>query len=206
MIKIYQDGSSFLKENKDYLDLNKYLAVFFYLDGEVLKEASKKNYAIKAYDDKEKILAIKLEAYSLLLYGSGGKVRELLTFLKENEYEFSSILSSTTLGEPLKEFGYTLKIGMDFMEAKEVTEASSKEVIECKEEDISCLYNLVQEFFIEVGLDDKVSIDSIRKSYSSFRCIKENGQIISIAKIARSTDKDLKISCVYPFPLYSFKV
>ena len=49
MIKEYNNGDTFIKENDNYLSENKYLTQFFYLDAKLLKEINKKrgNRALK---------------------------------------------------------------------------------------------------------------------------------------------------------------
>lgn len=57
MIKNYSNGETFIKDNKEYLDENKYMSSFFYLDAPLLKEPNKKNYALKVCDGNKKLLA-----------------------------------------------------------------------------------------------------------------------------------------------------
>ncbi|MCR5422833.1 MAG: hypothetical protein K6E74_04270, partial [Bacilli bacterium] len=63
MIKRYDDGKAFIKDNSFFLDENKYLSVFFYLGAELLIKPDKNNYAIKLEEDNKKLLALKVEPY-----------------------------------------------------------------------------------------------------------------------------------------------
>ena len=61
MITNYPNGEALIKDNKEFLDENKYMSTFFYLDAPFLKEPDKKNYALKVSSDNKKLLAIKVE-------------------------------------------------------------------------------------------------------------------------------------------------
>ena len=101
MIKDYLNGKSFIEDNSAFLDLNKYMSSFFYIDSKLLNETNKTNYAIKVNIDDKTLLAIKVEPYNLLLYGDKECLEELLLFIKENDYEIDGIMCSIDIGDYL---------------------------------------------------------------------------------------------------------
>lgn len=199
MIKVYNNGIEFLKDNSLFLDENRYMSTFFYLDSEVYHECTNKNYAIKLEDNDKRILAMKIEPYNLMLYGSSKILKELLTYLDSNNFEYDTILAPTEIGEELINIDnrYYLDLGMDFMEANQYTHDSFDEVIKATIDDLDEIYNLSVALFKACGLDDKVNIDHLRNKIDNFRIIKIDGKIVSMASFSNDTDKSLRISHVY---------
>ena len=202
MIKIYNNGKEFLDENRAYLDENKYMSTFFYKDSEILDELSKKNYAIKAFSNGNELLGIKIEPYNLILYGKKECLDELLLFLNDNQYECDGIMCPEEIGDELIKRNYTELIGMDFMEAKTKTISSSSDVLIPTYEEMGLMYDDANNFFIECGLPDRVKKEVFMSQYKNFRVIKDNGIIVSFAKMVDSTDLDVRISFVYTKPSY----
>ena len=198
MIKVYDDGASFVEENESFLDLNKYLAIFFYLDAKILNNVDKNNYAIKAEDNDKKILGIRVEPYNLCLYGDFECANLLMNYLKDNNYYTDGILCPTTIGDKL--IGYDKIIGMDFMEAKEKTMENSQRVLKACKNDVDVIFELSKEFFIECGLPDVPDKEKILYDISNFRIIRENGKIVAMASYTKDTKKSFRITHVYTRP------
>ena len=209
MIKVYNNGQEFLKENKSYLDTNKYIAVFFYLDAEVFYEASNKNFAIKVEENKKKLLAIKLEPYNICLFGDKECLKDLLIFLKDNNYDSKGFLCPCDLGELLLEISndliskrYEKVIGMDFMEATSYTNPSSEEVEVATSLDVDIIYKYAVSFIKECGLPDKPNKDKILNNINNYRVIRRDGIVASMAYFSKSTYDSYRISYVYSEPRY----
>ena len=206
MIKEYQNGSDFILENSSFLDQNKYMSVFFYLDAKVLNKISSTNYAIKVENAKNKLLAIKVEPYNLLIYGDKECLGELLKYLKDHGYECSGIMCDTSIGDKLiKELGYVQSIGMDFMETRKYTTPSSKEVIKATIDDVDEIFACYQCFLKDCGLKDKANRDNIIKKIDNFRIVKVNNMIASMAAYTKATDDSCRITHVYTRPEYRCK-
>lgn len=204
MIKVYTGGKEFVGENSAFLDENKYMSSFFYIDARVLTEPSEKNYALKAFDGGKTLLAIKVEPYNLLLYGDKECADELLLYLKDNGFIFDGIMCPTETGEyvmsiseKLIERKYVLTIGMDFMEATEYTEATAKEVIPAVDSDVDEIFDNSVRFFIDCNLPDKPDKAKLTGKLPNFRVIKENGKIVSMAMFSEDTDTSARISYVF---------
>ena len=208
MVKEYINGNDFIQENGSFLDLNRYMAIFFYLDAKVLNEVNKKNYAIKVENNNKKLLAIKVEPYNLCLYGDFECLKELLDYLYNNEFELKGVLCSTTIGDNLVEITkgtnkeYIQLIGMDFMEAKEFTEETSEIVLKASKNDTDELCDLSNAFFKECGLPDVADKEKINESASYFRVVRDNKKIVSMAAFTKDTKTSYRITHVYTIPEY----
>lgn len=203
MIKRYNDGKSFIKDNSFFLDENKYLSVFFYLDAELLIKPDKNNYAIKVEEDNKKLLALKVEPYNLLLFGDKECLKELLDYLEKNELNYDGIMCACDIGDCLLEDNkYDLFLGMDFMEAHEYTEGTSKDVISASIDDLDEIFDCVNNFIKDCHLTDIPNKDKIKDNINNYRIIKENNKIISMASYSNDTDKSYRITNVYTKPEY----
>lgn len=209
MIKNYPNGEAFIKDNKQYLDENKYMSSFFYLDAPLLKEPNKKNYALKVCDGNKKLLAIKVEPYYVLLYGNKDLLEELLIYLKDNELDINGFYVPMDIGEEVlkiservlgKEF-YQL-IGMDFMECKEKTEPSSNEVEFPTEKDAPELLVCYINFVKDCGLNDETTMGHILNRLPNLRVLRRDGKIASFCGKSPDSENSLRISAVYTRPEY----
>lgn len=206
MIKEYSNGESFVKDNSSFLDLNKYMSAFIYLDAKLLGDVDKKNYCLKSSINDKQLLGLKLEPYKLLLYGDIECLSELLDYLESNDYECDGIQCSMDLGiELVNKRGYKETLGMDFMEAKEKTIESSALVSKLSLDDVKEIYDLSLSFMSDCGLSDKVKEENIIKRLSNYRVIKKDGRIISMAGLSIDTKESMRITYVYTRPEYRGK-
>ena len=203
MIVSYQTGAEFLQENQAYLQTNPYLSTFFTLDAPLLKEAGKINYALCCEQGDKRLLALKVEPYNLLLFGEEAFVPELLRFLFDGGYEIKNYLCASELGyalmRELEPYGrrYEEALAMDFMEARSVTEPSAPEVETAHEDDLDEIFDCAQRFVADCGLLDKPEKEPFRNVLGSFRVIRADGKIVSMARIAPATKDDLRLVLVY---------
>ena len=209
MIVEYSNGEAFIKENSSFLNENRYLSAFFYIDAPLLTKCDKKNYVFKVSSNNKTLLALKVEPYNLLLYGEKECLEELLLFLKNNNFEVDGVNCSTIIGDALlavseKILGktYKLLIGMDFMEAKEISEESSEDVIVPTTDDVKEIYQCMINFFNDCGLPDKPNMEKIRDTISSFRIIRMDNKIVSLSKKSPDTDVSIRVVTVYTRPEY----
>ena len=212
MIKVYSCGNDFIADNSNFLNLNKYMSSFFYLDAKLLINTNKDNYAIRCENDDNTLLAIKVEPYNLLFYGDKECLSELLSYLMNNDYNYLGIMCSTQIGEVLiKEApsivdrNYYLSIGMDFMEAKEKTDESSAKVEVATINDANNIYDLSVEFFKDCCLPDRPNLEKIKENINHYRILKMNNEIVCMAAYSYDTDNSYKITYVYTTPKYRGK-
>ena len=209
MITIYSNGDDFIKENASYLDENKYMAVFFYLDAPLIKEPNKINYILKASDGEKKLLAVKLQPFNLILYGDKDCLKELLKFINDNGYELDGVICSEEIGQELIAISkqvlnkeYYKQIGMDFMKTTQYTEESSREVEISTLEDIEELFECEGNFYQDCGLTDIPNKDNLIKKLPSLRIIRRDGRIAAMCGSSPDTDQSTRISFVYTRPEY----
>ncbi|MBO4667537.1 MAG: GNAT family N-acetyltransferase [Bacilli bacterium] len=201
MIKAYQSGELFIEENKTLLEQNKYLATFFYFDAPLIKEVDINNYMIKVEQTGSILLALRLDPYNLLLLGDASCLDELLSYLKKGKFKDTEILCPTEMGDILvKKYNYQIDKGLDFMETREITSPSSVEVEIPSLEDVDELYTLMLNFLIDCEITDNIDKAKVIKLIDSFRVIKKNGQIISMARFGYGTEDSDRISYVYTRP------
>ena len=203
MIVSYQTGMEFLQDNQAYLQTNPYLSTFFTLDAPLLKQADKINYALRCEQGDKRLLALKIEPYNLLLFGEEACVPELLRFLFDGGYEIKNYLCASELGyvlmQKMQSYGrcYEEALAMDFMEARSITEPSAPEVETAREDDLDEIFDCAQRFVSDCGLLDKPEKEPFRKMLDSFRIIRADGKIVSMARIAPATQDDLRLVLVY---------
>lgn len=178
-------------------------------DAPLLLKADKVNYAIKAENCGNTLLALKVEPYNLLLFGSELVADELLEFLIMNNYEIKSLLGSEVICDKVVDvlkskynIEYFEALAMDFMEAKERTEPSSDEVTVPFDNDLNEIVDCIEHFIKDCGLADNVNVKSIRDTIGNFRIIREDDKIISMARMIKSTDNNVQIAAVYTRPEY----
>lgn len=204
MITTYRTGAEFWVENCGFLNTNPYLSVFFKLDCPLLTAADKTNYALQCTAGGKQLLALKVEPFNLLLFGEADCIPELISFILDNGYELKHYLCSAELGgavmQHLREaYGirYEEGLAMDFMEATEVTEPSSPEVTAATEQDLDEIFACLKRFIADCGLLDQPDREHTRETIGAFRVIRENGRIVSMAKLSPSTGADVKLAAVY---------
>ena len=212
MIHVYPNGTALVEENRAMLATNPYQSMFFSLDAPQIRESTKRDYAILAEAEGERLLAMKLSPYSLLLFGNGAPAEELFSYLLSNGYEIGSLLG----GEPLcdqvvgmlqSRFGirYQEALAMDFMEAREVTAPSCQEVEIPTQADLEELVECKTCFVKDCGLNDPVSPERTRQRLGEYRILRRDGKIVSMAEISAATPDAMKIAAVYTRPAYRGK-
>ena len=188
---------------------NPYLSALLCRDAELLKTPDARNYAARTDAAGKTLLAIRVAPYSLLLYGDEDCLFELLCFLAEKQVDFDNILCPTVIGERLvavaptavqKHFSRT--IGMDFMEATEVTEPSTAGIVPATPDDLDELFACALAFVEDCGLTDVIHREEFAKLLPTFRLFKEDGKIISMARFAPNDEHSDRISYVYTRPAF----
>jgi len=202
-IKIYNTGNEFIEKNKEFLNKNKYMASFYFLDGPLINEVNNKEYCLKIYNRRKKLLIMKKEPYNALLYGDKQLIKPLFKYLLKEGYEIKDVLCSTAIGEKIikvlkRKVTYCPAIEMDFMECKKKSDKVFSEVEHAKESDIDEIYEHLKKFLIDCGLNEQVAPkDRILKTIDDFRIIRVNNEIVSMAKLVKDLENSYKIADVY---------
>ena len=197
MIKEYFDGESFINDNKEYLNINKYISLFFFLDAPLITEINSKNYVIKVKANGKTLLALKAEKYNTLLYGEKELLGEFLEYVKNKQYDINGIMCSIDIGRLLNKSEYIKSIGMDFMEAIDYTEESSNLVSIPNHKDVDEIYNMTISFLKDCGLDDNISKEKIAMAIDNYRIIRINETIVSMAMYSKNDEDSDRITYVF---------
>ena len=209
MITEYANGNALIEENRDFLNTNPDLAVFFFLDAPHLTEADRVNYAIRVTEGEDILLALKVEPYPFLLFGSDVLTGALAAHLMDNGYEIKAILGGETacdrFTEVLRErYGrpYTEALAMDFMRAYKKTEPSSQAVEIPTVADLDELVECQENFINDCGTTGTVSREKIAEMLDRFRILRQDGRIVSMARCMPHSDAAMRIGFVYTRPEY----
>ena len=203
MIKTYKNGNDFYKENKDFLLKNIYTEVFFRLDSPLLLKTNKFEYALQASNENSKLLVLKKEPYNILFFGDFELVPELIDYLVDNRFELKDYLSPIDLGDKIKEYfstkniQYDLTLGMDFMEAHEKCDIDPKEVESATLDDLDEVFDLTNRFIKDCGLNSVHTKEKLKEKIETYRLIRKDDKIVSMAHLYENSSKDYKISMVY---------
>lgn len=204
MIKLYSNGQELLDDNKELLGGSKYQSVFFYWDAPLLKRADKVNYAMKCISDGESLIAMKVEPFDLLLLGSPACCEELADYIKTEGYELKNYLCGCDVGDRLTDVlrtkygtGYEESLAMEFMEAYACDGPSSSDVITPSPDDLDEIVDCMERFIKDCNLEDTVDRQKTAETLGSFRVIRDNGRILSMAKFVDATENDMKVMDVY---------
>lgn len=209
MVKSYPNGEDFIKDNDAFLEENRLISSFFYLDAPLLVTPNENNYALKASSGNKELLALKVEPYPLLFYGNSGLLKEILQYIKENNLNTNEAFCMTDIGDKLVELApsilnkeYYLHIGLDFMEATVITEPTSPEIEHATLDDVDELEECLKDFYIECRLNDRPVREKIISGIDSFRIIRKDGKIAAFSKSVSETETTRRVSTVYTRPEY----
>ncbi|MCQ2435312.1 MAG: GNAT family N-acetyltransferase [Clostridia bacterium] len=204
MIKDYKNGGEFIADNEKYLNTDKNLSAFFFLDAPLFVVQDDTHYAFAVSDGESKLLAMKVQPYDLMLFGDPGLVPEAVRHIVSRGGRIGDVLCEEGLGLKLtdfvkEEYGWTYAeaLAMDFMEARERTAPSSDEVVHATADDIDEIFECTERFVADCGLNDEVNRERLLTNIDSFRCVRRDGKIASMAKIACSSDETMRIVSVY---------
>ena len=203
MVKVYSNGNDFYEENRDFLLSDKYSEPFFRFDSPLLTRTGKDQYALRVSEGGSMLLALLVDPYNIQLSGDASLTEELVGFLTANGYRIKDYQCSLELGEKLVEcfrregYDFDLLLGMDFMEAKERTAEPSEPVELATENDVDELYEIICNFIRDCGLNDVARKERIREKLDTYRILRRDGRIVSVAKVHDWTDTDSKITTVY---------
>ncbi|MBE6137322.1 MAG: peptide-methionine (S)-S-oxide reductase MsrA [Erysipelotrichaceae bacterium] len=206
MFKIYTSGLEFLKENKDILNKNILDTSFFYTNARKMNGFTRENYLIKVYSNNKALLLCQYYPYNLLLFGDVSLCKEACDVICDHNLFFQAVLTTQNI---YKEFykhyearmggSHKVNMSMDIMYLDECADIDTTDVMACTATDKKALYSLCKEFSLEaLGRADASGIKSLVDDYYfNFYCVKENDEIVSIARKTREDETICSISYVY---------
>ncbi len=207
MIKIYEKGEDFLKENDSFLQSAPFETRFFYEDALKISAFSDRSYAIQIQQDAEKLLLLKSENFPLLLFGS-----VKLTALAAEVFLKYHLFLDTVMGnrQTVESFSNEMirLFGGSFQEIKKMNLLTclsacpfSSEVRMAQKEDLIPLSEAIGCLYKENGIFNEEQPAKILKDlqdhFEEYAVYAVSGKICSFA---RSIDN--RISSVYTLPSF----
>lgn len=212
MIKIYNSGQAFLKENNNILEKYPLETVFFGLNAQYLAETNKNDFILRLDDDGRFLIAVHVDVYPMVLFGDNSLCDEFARFAVNVGLTFKKILGAQDTCETfLAEYGklekctYKVNHAMDIMRCSKPNLCNFDGVENATNNDVDELAQLVYSFGIEaMGESDDIE-DCKRKvdgNIRNFAVIRKDNKIVTFASKARETEHLTAINSVYTLPQY----
>lgn len=204
MVKEYMNGHDFLMENEAFLNTDERLSAMIKTDAAYITSPDKRSYALRVTSGGGTLLALKLHPFPLLPFGDSECVPELLNYIDLCRLEAESFLCESGLGEAMSRAIYERHglrcvetLAMDLMAADEVSEPTCPDVCRASAEDAEEICDCVDRFLIDCGLTETQDREATKAAIGTFRILRENGVIVSMAQMPVTELPEVRIRAVY---------
>ena len=204
MVKEYMNGHDFLVENEAFLNTDERLSAMIKTDAAYITSPDKRSYALRVTSGGGTLLALKLHPFPLLPFGDSECVPELLNYIDLCRLEAESFLCESGLGEAMSRAIYERHglhcvetLAMDLMAADEVSEPTCPDVCRASAEDAEEICDCVDRFLIDCGLTETQDREATKAAIGTFRILRENGVIVSMAQMPVTELPEVRIRAVY---------
>ncbi len=204
MIWKYANGASFMRNCARYLEKDREFNSFFFIDAPLLVMPDRDNFALRVTEDGKRLFVLRAEPYQMLLYGSADCVPTLAKHLHKRGCVPDAWLTSPEVGDKLcAEMAaltgreWKVSLAMEYLETDKITGPSSDEVETAAVDDADEIFRCMQNFVTDCGLHDVVKKENIEKDIASYRLIRRNGEIASLARYGWFRETADKINSVY---------
>ena len=215
MYKIYTTGQEFLDENLDIIRNDPLGTTFFEYDAKLLEQCDTNSWAVRVEQNGEVLIAIRVENFPLIMYGSECCAVELARVVSECELQFSRVLCYGELAntfltsyEQLAGGCHKVNLSMDIMRCEQVVPCDTSRVERATEKDVEEISQLVVDFTFE-ALGEKPTWDDVfnntLKKIDSYALLRVDGKIVSIASGYDEDNGLCRIANVYTKPEYRNK-
>ena len=209
MYKLYSTGQEFLDENINVIRNDPLGAIFFEANAKMIPQCDDSNYALRVEEDGEVLIAIRVNGYPLVLYGSERCVSELAHVVANNKLKFAKVIgyydllnAFLTSYEQLVGGRHKVNLSMDIMYCEKVNPCDTSGVEQATAKDSCEIAQLVIDFGVEAGVDiperDKM-IDKVSRDIATYALIRVGDEIVSIGH-CRADSRTCRISNVYTKP------
>ena len=207
---MYKTGKEFLDENLNLIRSDPLGTIFFEANANAIEQCSECSYAARVECGNEVLIAIRLDGFPLVLYGSERCIPELAKAVAENKLQFSKVIGCYELldkfladYEGIVGGSHKVNLSMDIMYCDKITPCDTSEVEQAAEKDIEEIAHLYAAFLNEALGENATWGEKTRKiaqEIDTFALLRVDGKIASIAN-SKSSGYGLKrISNVYTKP------
>ena len=190
MYKVYQTGQEFLDENLNIIRNDPLGTTFFEGNAKMIPQCDENNYALRVKHSGETLIAIRVDGYPFVIYGSERCAAELARIVVENKLQFNRVIgyfdvlnAFLTAYEQLVGGSHKVNLSMDVMYCEKVNTCDTSCVEQATEKDIEEITQLVVDFTYE-ALGEKPEWDKIFEKTSqkinSYAVLRVDGKIVSI--------------------------
>lgn len=220
MIIKYKNGDEFYQDSKDILERYPLDTSFFRLNSKFLKVFNNESYSFKVIDNSSYLLMLRLEPYSVLVFGNHLLSNEASKFIIENNLKIDKVLCQkenyeTLLNEIINKVGGSIEVkhSMDIMYIDNLNSLSKNAVLDSVKKatklDIEKILQLEKAFSEEIKVDegqnDAERYKKISEEVENYYYIEVGEKIVSIAKKTREEENICAVSYVYTLPEYRNK-
>lgn len=211
MHKVYTTGQEFLDDNLSLIRSDPLGTTFFESNARSIQRCDESNYAIRVEKDGALLLAIRLNGFPLVIYGSVCCAAELAKIVADNKLQFGKVIGCydllnafLTSYEGLVGGSHKVSRSMDVMYCDKVNSCDTSGVQQATELDTEELAQLVVDFTVE-AINDKPEwsnvVDKVSRAIGNYALVRVDGEIVSIGYYY--VDGQLRrISNVYTKPKY----
>lgn len=207
MFKIYNSGKEFIEENREIFDKYPLETVFFEGNANAMYNDMSNGFAVKVYDEKGFMLAIRYLDFSMVLFGDSRFCGELAEGLYRNNLTFTQLLDAGGHAdaffksyEKAARGTHKLLRKMDIMKCQSLRNVDTSEVKAVELSDVEEITELNVEFSREAlseEYDYNYALERVKSKIAEYYAILRDGRIAAIAKKTRETDRLCGISFVY---------
>lgn len=215
MIRFYKNGKEFFEDNQKIIEENSLETSFFKLNSKFINSFNRRNYCFKVQKEASYLLVMRLDDFSLLLFGDKKLMKIAVDVICDYHLYFYGVLASKDLVEEF--FTYLIKRRggssfirhkMDMMYLEELKVSPTMNVVNATDEDYDKIveFNLI--FSKEVLGEEPYKpyiLSKVKEELLSYYLLKVDNEIVSCAKITREDEKNAAISAVYTLPIHRNK-
>ena len=209
MYKLYKTGQEFLDENIDLIRGDRLGTTFFEANANAIAVCDDANFALRVQDGSEVLIAIRVNGYPLVVYGSTCCANELATAVSQNKLQFSKVIGYYDIVtaflncyEQLVGGSHKVNLSMDIMYCQQVNSCDTSQVEQATAHDVDEIAQMVVDFTTE-AVNEAQDFNAVRDKVASvidrYALIRINGEIVSMGYF--HIDGELcRISNVYTKP------
>ena len=210
MYKLYKTGREFLNENLSLIRSDPLGAIFFESNAMAIPQCDESSYAARVEIGDSILIAIRVDGYPLVLYGSESCAEEIAHAVAENKLQFSKVIGYYELLDKfLKSYerieggSHKVNLSMDIMYCDQTTQCDTSEVEQATAKDVDEIARLYAAFLVEAMGENATWGEKTRKSaqrIDEYALLRVDGEIVSIGVIKESGKGLSRISNVYTKP------